>query len=552
MLEFRSLIKLRRFKEIVMTLAKYGFEDLVQRLDLPGMGILNKVIPKTDRELSTYERIRLILEELGPTFVKFGQIMSLRPDMLPQTMIKELSKLQDEVPPVSLPEIKAVAEKSLGRPIYDMFSIFDAEPIAAASLAQVHRAVLRQGGRIVSVKIQRPDIRRKVEADLDILAAIAHRIDERSEDLRTYELPSLVRTTRRILLRELDFTREARNMRIARANQRDSADIYIPKVYEDYCTEHVLVMEYLIGTRLRDLDPEALENRKSLAKQGLGVAIKQILEDGFFHADPHPGNLLITAEKGLCLIDWGMVGRLTQKDRYELIELIRAVVDEDSESLVDALLTVSDSEYEIDRRGLEREISDVLDSHYTASLRELNLGHLLLDITALLRDYRLRLPSDLVIMIKALVTAEGSARLIYPDLDVISEAEKYIRRLVIERYKPQAVWQMFRTSLGHLMGFQRQFPRRFSQIMAKVERGELNVRFQHENLDGMRQTLDHVFNRLTLGIIIGAMIIGSTMVITTGVGPLLFGFPALGIIGYIISAILGLWLVFSIIRTRRF
>jgi ubiquinone biosynthesis protein len=549
--EIRSLVKLRRSKEIVMTLVKYGFDDLVQRLDLPGMELIKK-IHGTDEELSTYERIRRVLEELGPTFVKFGQIMSLRPDMLPKAMIKELSKLQDEVPPVSPTEIRKVAESSLKRPLHELFSIFDDEPIAAASLAQVHRGVMKRDGVITSVKVQRPEIRQKVEADLDILGTIAHRMHDRSEELRIYDLQNLVRVTRRNLLRELDFTREARNMRIARANQGDGQDIYIPRVYEEYCTEKVLVMEYLEGTRLKDLEPAALEDRKTLAKKGLRAAIKQILEDGFFHADPHPGNLLITQERRLCLLDWGMVGRLTRKDRDELTELIRAVVDEDTGALVEALLTLAAGKHEIDHRGMERELSDILDAHFTRPLRDLNLGHLLLDITALLREYRLRLPSDLVIMIKALITAEGSARLIYPELNVVSEAEEYIKRLAVEGYKPQALWQTFRASLRQFLNLQRQFPRRFAEIMDKVEKGELHVRFEHENLDGLRQTLDHVFNRLTFGIIIASMIIGSTMVITTGVGPLLFGFPALGVIGYLISALLGLWLIFNIIRTRRY
>ena len=247
-----------------------------------------------------------------------------------------------------------------------------------------------------------------------------------------------------------------------------------------------------------------------------------------------------------------MVGRLTLRDRYDLIDLIRALVEEDTEGLADGLMNMADIKYEVDRRGLERDLSDILDSYFTTPLKYLSLGHLLFDITALLREYKLQLPSDLVIMIKALITAEGSARLIYPELNVVSQAEEYIRRLAVERYRPKALWQTFRSSLRYFVGFQRQFPRRFSQILEKVERGELSVRFEHENLDGLRHTLDHVFNRLTFGIIIAAMIIGSTMVITTGVKPLLFGFPALGIIGYIISGLLGLWLIFSIIRTRRY
>lgn len=550
-MDLRTIARLGRFKDIVFTLIRYGFDDLVQRLDLPGTGVIKR-IEKAGRELDTYERIRYALEELGPTFVKFGQIMSLRPDLLPPPLIRELSRLQDEVAPEEFDTIKPALQQSLGQDLTEIFSAFDEKSFASASLSQVHKGVLRELGRSVAVKVQRPGIRRKVELDLDILETLVNRLNERSEDLRVYDLPNLVRIIRRNLLRELDFTREARNMKIARSAMDEEEGIYIPEAYDEYCREQVLVMEYLEGTKLKDLEALPRDDAEILAKQGLNAAIKQILEDGFFHADPHPGNLLVEDGRRLCLLDWGMVGRLSVRDRYELMDLIKSVVEKDSEGLVDSLLLLTKGEYGIDRRGMERDLLEILDTYFAVPIKDMNLGHLLLDITTLLRSYRLRLPVDLMIMIKALITAEGTARQIYPDLNVISEAESSIERLAAERFWPGRLWHNLRGSIRHFLALQRQFPLRAYQIMDKLDRGELAIRFEHENLEGLRKTLEHIFNRLTFGIIIGAMIIGSTMIITTGVGPLLFGFPALGLVGYMISGLLGLWLVFNIIRTRKY
>lgn len=550
-MDFRTLAGLGRFKDIVMILIKYGFDDLVDRLEIPGIGLIKKV-HKADHGPGSFERIRYALEDLGPTFVKFGQIMSLRPDLLPPQLIEELSKLQDEVAPVEFSQIKETLENNTMRPLHETFSIFDVEPLAAASISQVHRGVLQKEGDIVSVKVQRPGIRSKMKTDLDILAAIAGRLHERVKDMETYDLPNLVRVTRRNLLREIDFKREARNMKIAISLSGGDSDIYIPRVYEEYCTERLLVMEYVQGTKLKDLKTEVLSDPEALAKKGLKAAIKQILEDGFFHADPHPGNLLITENENICLMDWGMTGRLSERDRYELIDLIKALVDKDSEAMVHALLRISTGKEEVDQRSLERELLEVIDSYYAVPIKEMNIGKLLMAITELLRTYRLRLPPDLVIMIKALVTAEGTARLIYPDLDVFTEARDYISSLALERFKPESIWRSVRFALSQFFTLQKEVPRRMVQILNKVDRGEITVGFRHENLGGLRSTLDSITNRLTFGIIIAAMIIGSSMIITTGIGPLLFGYPAFGVIGYLISGVLGLWLIFNIIRHRKY
>jgi ubiquinone biosynthesis protein len=424
--------------------------------------------------------------------------------------------------------------------------------LAAASISQVHRGVLKSDGRIASIKVQRPGIGSKIKTDLDILAAIAGQLHERVEDLQTFDLPNLVRVTGRKLLRELDFKREARNMKTAVSYAAEDSGIYIPEVYEEFCTERLLVMEFVQGTKLKDLKTETLTDPESLAKLGLKAAIKQILNDGFFHADPHPGNLLITDEEHICLLDWGMTGRLSERDRHELIDLIKSVVDKDSEAIVHALLRLGSAEETINQRGLEREILEILDSYYAVPIKEMNIGQLLMSITEQLRTYRLSLPPDLVIMIKALVTAEGTARLIYPDLDVVSEAKGYISSLALERFKPESLLRSFRLTISQFFSLQKEVPRRMVQVLNKAERGKLTLGFRHENLAGLQNTLDNITNRLTFGIIIAAMIIGSSMIITTRIRPFLFGFPAMGVIGYLISGVLGLWLVIKIIRGRKY
>ncbi len=550
-MDFKTLSSLGRFKEIILTLVRYGFSDLVQRLALPGTASVEK-ITHVESELSTYERIRKVLEDLGPTFIKFGQIMSLRPDLLPQPLIKELRRLQDDVTVLPFSDMEKVIEESLGGPVRDFFRILDPEPVAAASLSQVYRGVLQEGGHLVAVKVQRPGIRRKMERDLDILKAVVVRLHERLEELRAYDLPDLLKLVREHLLRELDFRIEFRYMKIARSYAAEDGEIYIPEVYGDFSTRHLLVMEYVQGERLGELDRTQLAGAEDLAKRGLRTALKQILDDGFFHADPHPGNILITPGERLCLLDWGMVGRLTQSARNELIHLIHAVVERDTERVLDTLLTIAKTETSVDRRAIEMALLDIIDSHLAAPLREMRIGQLLLDITSLLREHRLRLPPDLGIVTKALITAEGSARIIYPDLNVVAEAEPYVKELALGQYKPSALWHTLHTKMTQILAFQGRVPRLLAQIADKVDQGKLSIRFEHENLEGFNRSFGNSFNRLTMGIIVAALIIGSSMIITTGVGPLLFGFPALGVIGYLISACIGLWLVISIIRTRRY
>ena len=551
-MDLLALSKLGRFRSIVSVLFKYGFDDVAERLHLPGKILISKTRMAV-QEMTTWERLRHTLEELGPTFVKFGQILSLRGDLLPAELIKELEKLQDSVAPVSFEEIMGVLQKALKKPLDQIFSLIDEEPLAAGSLAQVHRAVLKDENVPVALKIRRPDIVRTVEVDLQILEGAAPILCEHLEFARTYDFVNLVKELKRALLRELNFTLEARNMQIVSQALSGEKDVIIPEVYEDYTRFSVLTMDLIEGVKLKHLQPENVEEREQLAKIGIRLVVKQVLENGFFHADPHPGNFLVVNEREVCLLDWGVVGILPSETRYELVELIGAIVDKEAEKVLDVLVALTEANVtEINERLLLRDILEILHLYHSVTVGKLDLGQLLMDLNNMLRTHHIKLPSDLALMFKAMVTVEGTARQIYPELDVIAEIEPFIKQLGVERWSPSQIWHRFTRQLRLYLKLQSSLPGAIQRILQKVEQGELNIHFKHENLGGLQKSLDNVSNRLSFSIILGSVIIGSSMIITTGVKPLIFGYPAIGLVGYLISAFLGLIVAFNIFRSRKF
>ena len=552
-MDIHTLSRLNRFRAIVVTLIKYGFGDVIARLDLPAkLGPL--YTRKEPREESnTYTRIRHTLQELGPTFIKLGQLLSLRTDLIPSDMAEELSKLQDNVPAESFSEISKQIERSLGRPVDEVFLEFEETPLAAASLAQVHSAVLRETGDVVAVKVQRPGIRQMIRNDLRIMESLAQRAHERVEMLQLYNLPRVVEEIKRLLTEELDFDREARNIRLARSNFADDPSLYLPRVYSEISTSRLLVLERINGTKLKDaISNWPLQVRRDLARKWLRATLKQILEDGFFHADPHPGNLFILSSEQYSLLDWGMVGRLTPETRLKLIDLLVGVILRDSQQVLDLLLEFTEYRSDIDMDSLHRELMDILDDYHSVPLKEINMGRLLTALTEMLRNHQMQLTMDLSVMIKSIVTSEGSARLLDPDLDVISEAGPYIRKLAKQKYSPNAVMRTIRSSFRNLWRMQQSLPVQINHIMDKLQRDELTLGFEHKGLEGLRRTLNQVTNRLTLALVTASMIIGSSMVITTGVKPLIFGYPALGLTGYLLSGFFGIWLIIDILRRRKY
>ena len=548
-----TFANISRISEMAMVLAKYGFGDVLLRMDLPIKNLGKKISSAVDPDIDIFKRIRMAIEELGPTFVKIGQILSMRPDLLPAPLINELNKLQDKVEPLSFEVIKTVLEEEFDAPLDVRFTDFEIEPVASASLSQVHRAVLSDMDVPVAVKVRRPGIAGIIEVDLDILAMIANKGHENIDALKVYDLPGIVKANRQSLLREIDFMREARYIKVARARLDNNDSIYIPSVYSKHSTEKVLITEFIHGMKISpDLQlPD--DCRKTLAKAGVKSAVIQILDHGFYHADPHPGNMLITGDNRLCLMDWGMVGRLTADERNELLLLIRAVADRDTCRLVDILLNItiatSDS---INRSLLEKDLMELMDVYLLIPLKEVRVKNMLVDFVAVLRNHDLRLPADLSMVVKALITVEGSARMLFPELDVMSEAEPHVRDLAASQNSTHHIRERLYNNLSSMWALQRHLPKSLSSIIKQIESGSLAIQFKHKNLDTFQKVLESSFNRLTLGIVLGAMIIGSSMIITTGVKPLLFGFPALGMIGYLISAVIGLWLIIIIIRRQNY
>ncbi|MBE0467006.1 MAG: hypothetical protein IBX71_07275, partial [Candidatus Desulforudis sp.] len=400
----QSITGLSRFKDIVAILLKYGFRDFVDRCRIPDFGLTRRVTG-IQRGLSIHERIRMVLEELGPTFIKFGQVASMRPDLVHPELLAELEKLQDCVPPEPFAEVMEKLEADLG-PLDAVFSEFEEEPVAAASLSQVHRAVLRDTGEVVAVKVRRPKAFSVIQADLRILVYFATLLHDRYTDLRVFNLPALVDELRRSINNELDFLKEAANIKIFQAAKTADSLVTAPKVYDAYTTRKVLTMEFIEGQRVSLFDGDRVQRRK-LAEAGLEVQVGQIFRHGFFHADPHAGNVLITPSGRLCLLDWGMVGRLTVRMRRHIVDMLLAILDRDEERVAGTALHAFGVRGVDKQMLLERDIRELLDTFFATDPQQRSVGRLLLDFLTLFQKHEVPIPAQYAFMSKALLTMEG-------------------------------------------------------------------------------------------------------------------------------------------------
>lgn len=432
---------LRRVNELVVVLLRYGFGDVIRRLELtaPLEQASKLVRHNLDRErlsMPPAVRLRCALEEMGPTFVKLGQILATRVDMFPPDWLREFEKLQDTAETQPFEQLRPHVERALGKPVDKVFREIDPEPLGVASIAQVHRAVTRRGDRVV-LKIQKPGIRGKIESDLRLLDGLAKLAADNSSELRRYRPVELVREFRRSLLRELDFTIESGNAARIRKNMRSLPWLMVPRVYWDLTSETLSVQEYIEGIPARQIERLEAEgyDRTLIARRGALAAWKMALEDGFFHADPHPGNFLILPDNVIGMLDFGMVGRLSGARREQMVQIMRAVVTREPENCAAVLASWSEGQ-PVRMESLVSDVEEVIDRYYGVSLAELDVTGLLTDITALVRNHNLVLPSDIALYIKAIITLEGFGRLMNPDFDLMSEAEPLIRRMVRQRYSP--------------------------------------------------------------------------------------------------------------------
>jgi ubiquinone biosynthesis protein len=550
---------LPRLREISSVLIRHGLGDLVRRTGLASAleragQILHWGEAGKSAEIEPQERFRRSLEELGPTFVKLGQVLSTRPDLLSPSWIAELERLHSEVAPISFDELLPQVEKALGRSPFEVFADVEREPYAAASIAQVHRAKLPSGAPVV-LKIRRPGISAKIAADLRLLDHLANLIEHEMPEARRYAPVQVVAQFRRSLERELDLASEARHIDRFARNFADDPHILIPKVYWDFTSSLMNVQEYVAGIRGTDLSAVAAANldRKVLAARGSDAVLKMILVDGFFHADPHPGNVLYLPGNRIALIDFGMVGRLSALRRGQIVDLLGGLVGHDDQAMLDVLLDWS-NEHGVDEVRLAADVGELATDFADTELKDVRIGALLQRVAALLREHAILLPADLTLMFKALISLEGLGRQYDPEFRLVDRVRPFLERAVSERYQPVVALRRSQASLANVFGLLTTVPRDLARLLKDARRGRLRVDLDLKRLDSFGERLHNTIDRMTIGIMTSSLVIGSSIVMTVGGGPALFGIPVLtllGLFGYLIAFFNSLWIILAIWRSDR-
>ncbi|MCZ8294493.1 MAG: AarF/UbiB family protein [Hylemonella sp.] len=548
---------LGRLNEIAGVLMRHGLGELVRRWGL--VDVLDKAGHRLHWDhaadlahLPPPVQLRKALEELGPTFVKLGQILAGRADMFGPEWIAEFEKLHSQVPALPLEALRAQLREDLGDEPEVVFARFDPEPLAAASIAQVHRAQLKDGSEVI-VKIRRPGIREVIEADLRLLDRLAALAEIELPALAPYRPRQLLREFGRSLQRELDLASECRHAERLARNMAVLPFVQIPRIHWAWTHERVNVQDYvegIAGHALDQLDQAGLD-RKLLARRGAQAVLKMIVEDGFFHADPHPGNVFYLPDNRLAFIDFGMVGHLSMRRRQQLLKLLLGLVQREPQTVVDVLLDWTRDGQTVPVERLESDIEAFLDQYHGTPLAELSLGRMLVDVTAILRENHLALPADLALLIKAFITLEGLGRGLDPNFNMAAEALPLLQQVIRARYRPRAMAGRVWGSWLRLLEVAEQLPQDLSSLLRKARQGRMGLDIESRSLRHVGKQLDRAANRISLALIIAALIIGSSIVMTVGGGPTLLGLPAFGLLGFLGAGIGALWLGRSIWRSHR-
>jgi ubiquinone biosynthesis protein len=503
--------------------------------------------------LGAPQRLRLALQELGPTFIKLGQVLSTRPDLIPPAYVTELTKLQDTVPPEPWEPIREQLESELGASLKQHFASFKREPLAAASLAQVHAATLLDGSSVV-VKVQRPGIEKTIEVDLEILQDVARLLQGRISLGRIYDLPEIAREFATTLRMELDFYREGHNAERFRENFAGDAMLYVPRIYWDFTSRRVLVMERIGGIKISSIEAldEAGYNRHRIGVHAAQMVVKEVLEDGFFHADPHPGNFVIMPGEVIGAMDFGMVGHLSHRVRRDLTRLFVAAVEMDEESIVDQFVRMGATPAKVDRMALQRDIARLLRKYHGLPLKAIRAQEVMQDVTPVTFRHHLQLPSELWLLGKTLAMLEGVGLKLDPDFDFIAFSKPYIRRFLWQTVLPRRLGPRLIKAGGDWSDLLSLLPRIGSQLLIRAERGELEITLEHKGLTQAMNRLDRSANRISLSVLLAALIVGLALLIPAfNLAERMDLATILVIAGFAGVSLLGLWLIISIWRSRR-
>ena len=538
--------RLKRYKDVAMLLIKYGRSDLISAAGLEGSVLPDEIAAET--ETAPAEDLARDLERLGPTFIKLGQLLSTRADLLPGPYLEALERLQDSIEPFPYEEVEEIVSGELGVRISKAFEDFDPAPLAAASLAQVHRATMRDG-RAVVVKVQRPNIRETIVADLEALNEIAHFLDQHTELGRRYEFENMLVNLRKSLLRELDFTIEANNLHAIGQNLSEFEELVVPEPIDDYTTTRVLTMEYIAGKKITALNPLRLMEIDGalLAEELFSAYLKQFLVDGLFHADPHPGNVFVTDDNRIALLDLGMVGRVTRSFQDNLLRLMLAISEGRGEQAGEAAIRMGEAKEGFDREGFKRRITDLVAEHGDAVLSRLNAGRVTLEITRISADCWFHLPAEFTMIAKALLNLD---RVVYtldsafdPNLIIRERANEILQQNILKSVAPTNLL----AGVVDLKEFAEKFPTRVNRILDQVGNNELRFKVDAIDEKVVLEGLQKVANRITLGLIVASLIVGAAMLMRVETSWRILGYPGLAMIFFILAAAAGFGLIFTIL-----
>jgi ubiquinone biosynthesis protein len=535
---------LPRYRQILSSLVRYGYQDVVAALHLEGIVrpfervALGSDVPPQDRP----RRLRLVCEDLGPTFVKLGQLLSTRPDLLPESYTSELAALRDDVRPFPFAQVETILREEYKRPLTEVFASIEEVPVASASISQVHRAVVL-GGRVVALKVRRPEIAKVVRADLDIIKNLAQLVERSLPHLAVYRPLSLACEFERTIKRELDFSAERRNMQRCRTQFAKDPSAHIPLVVEELSTSSVIAMEFIEGVSVNDLagirrlhaDPA------EVAVTGARILLRQIFEFGFFHADPHPGNLRVLEGGVIAPLDYGMFGQLDFKTRERIADLLSGLLAQDSDRVIRSLAALDIRAEVLDTRAFRRDVGELVAAYSDLSLDSIDLSVLLRELVAVIRTHHLHIPPDLVLLIRSLVTIEGVGRSLDPHFDIASQLSPFIRDLALRRFRPDRILSQTVRTTEDLQRIATLLPDLLSQSLDSIKRGELRVLFDLQGLERMVRKLARASNSLTVGIVTAGLFVASSLVLRVGSTTLAY-------VGFGAGLALCLWLIWNMSR----
>lgn len=552
----RNVRSIRRYRQIITVLAGYGMGHLLEYLNLAQVVAASRRVLRRPRSqvahLSPPQRLRLALQELGPTFIKLGQLLSTRADIVPPTFIEELALLQDSVPSIPFSEISAEIERDLGAPLTVRFALVEPRAMAAASIAQVHRARLITGEDVV-VKVRRPGVTEAVETDIDILMGVALLLERHMARSDIYDPVAVVREFAYTIRREMDLSREGRAIERIRDNFKGDATLHFPQVYWEATAKGVLTTEYVSGIKVSDL--AAIEaaglDRREIARRGAVAFLKMVLEHGFFHGDPHPGNVLILPGNVICLLDFGMVGRLDPGLKRYLTEILTAVIRRDVEQLVDTIVGAGEASETLNLNALKKGFADFIDVYYEMPLREIEVGRMLLEFIDLVSTHRLKIHPDLTMLVKVLVTVEGMGRELDPQFNMVEHLRPFLEQALREQRSPGRLVKEMEQGFEAYLSLARNLPRDLKEVLNKINRNKFRIDLEHRGLDRFSRELDRSANRLCLSLIVAALLIGSSIAMQSNRGPLLLGLPAFALFGFSCAAVVGIWWMIAILRSGR-